>query len=306
MINDFETIIEAGIKNKDVTIFGKYTKELSMKYDVSEKTLYNRFKSIYNKSPRDLLKLKIMPTKEVFTSLILNSIDSDEVFSKLNLPHTLTTGIYDKYFGVSTFKNSKIKILAESYSVDYYPVREDNRSLIYSQLLGDGSYDKRRHALRISHGDKQAEYLKWKVSLLNVAYPKTSKEVKRRVHTQGHIYWDYYTPLGNIDIIPEEECVNLLTNLGWLLWFLDDGSSSGQDISICCKRNPKIRELAIKELATYGIVARDCGHSFICAGHLNSLGFYHNFIKPFINKIPKCMQYKVEEIVEKLNISYSI
>jgi hypothetical protein len=286
-----------------VSIFGEYAKEIGVEFGISERVVYVRFKSIYGDSPRNVIKKRVMPTKSVLDQIVIDSDSSEEVKKTLGLSHNLYVGLYDTYYGVSTFQKAKLKILEEKYQTSYSPVREDNRSLIYSQLLGDGSYDARRHALTITHGHKQGGYLKWKVSLINKAYPKTATSVRLRMHTQGHQYFYYYTNLGNLDILPEVECVDKLTNLGWLLWFLDDGSY-GQNISICCKRSDETRAEAIRVLATFGIKARDNGVSIVMAGQENDLKFYFNFIKPFIKDIPICMQYKVEDIVEGLGMSY--
>lgn len=303
MTKEFDRIIQKGIKEKNPSIFSSEIKHLTEKYGVCEKTIYNRFFSVYNKKPKELILDEIFPSKEELTSIILNSSSSTEVQKQLNLSNRLFVGIYDKYFGVSTFKKAKETILATKLTTLFKPNIPDNRSIIYSQILGDGSYDKKRHALIITHGEKQAEYLKWKVSLINAGYPQTKSVVTKRIHKQGHTYFSYYTNLGNIDIPAEEyECVKNLTNLGWLLWFLDDGSYC-QNISISCKRDEKIKIEAIHELSTYGIKARYDETKLIMCGGSEDIKFFINFIKPFYNKIPICMKYKTEDIVEKYNIN---
>jgi len=304
MINDFNKIIQEAINKKDYSYFATKIEYLTNKYSVCEKTIYNRFKSIFKMSPREYIIKNIFPSRQEIIEILLESSNSKMFFETLNLPNNLTKGIFDRYFSVSTFKKARLKILSEKLDTNYVPIREDNRSIIYSQLLGDGSYNKKSHGLRIIHGEKQIPYLKWKVSMLNKAYPKTSSIVNIRTHKQGHIYGDYYTPLGNIDIISELEAITKLTNFGWLLWFLDDGSYN-QNISICCKRDKKLRLKAIDVLKTFDIDAREDGTSIICKGKENDLKFFYNFIKPFLSDIPKCMLYKVEDIVEMSDISLS-
>ena len=51
-------------------------------------------------------------------------------------------GFYDKYFGVSTFYKSKLKLLLNKDIIDITPSRADNFSILISQYLGDGSFDK--------------------------------------------------------------------------------------------------------------------------------------------------------------------
>lgn len=303
MINDFKEIIEEAVKNYDLNGFSnKKVKQLIDKYNISEKTIYNRFRALYGTSPKKLIKQRIFPSLKLMDEVILSSSTSEEVRAKLKIPNSMFIGIYDKYYGISTFQKARLNALNKSISINYNPSRQDNRSIIYSQLLGDGSYDKKRHALTIVHGEKQLEYLKWKVSLINKGYPSTAKNVKVYTHKQGHIYGSYYTNLGNIDI-PKEENIDLinLTNLGWLLWYFDDGNYS-QNISICCKRNDTIRQNAIIALSTFGINAREDGVSIVLRSQEDDLLFYKNFIEPFIDDIPQCMKYKVDDIVEKVII----
>lgn len=297
----FDKIIEEGIANKDLDCFGKHVGKLAEDFGVGMKTLYTRFKSCYGLSPREVILNAIYPTKQEFIDIVINATSAKEVRDATGLSGRHFVGIYDKYLGCSTYVAAKRKLLSMQLNTQYVNVREDNRSLIYSQILGDGSYNADRHGLRIIHGENQIGYLKWKVNMINKAYPKTSTKVSERVHKQGHTYGDYYTPLGNLDIPSEVDCVELLTNRGWLLWWLDDGSHN-QNITIACQRSEAIRKEGVRVLKTYGIEARYDADKLIMCGQQNDLKFYYNFIKPFLNEIPKCMLYKVEDIVELARI----
>ena len=302
MKDEFERIIKKGTANKDLDAFGKEIDYLTTKFNVVMKTIYTRFKSCYGKSPREVILDSIYPSKQEFIDIVINSSTGTEVRKELGLSNRHFVGIYDRYLGCSTFKSAKLKLLGMQLNTQYVNVREDNRSLVYSQLLGDGSYNSSCHGLRIIHSEKQVGYLKWKVNMLNKAYPKTSTKVEVRTHKQGHMYGDYYTKLGNIDIPSEVECVELLTNRGWLLWWLDDGSYN-QNVTIACKRSETIRNEAVRVLKTFGIEARCTGSIISMCGQENDLKFYNNFIKPFINEIPLCMRYKVDDIVELASIN---
>jgi hypothetical protein len=271
--------------------------DVASKYNVAFKTVYTRFRSTYGNSPSDFIKDALMPPHDELEKLILNTSSAKELREVIDLPHCMYSGIYDREFGVSTYRSAKLKILSSMSPVNYKPLREDNRSLWYSQLLGNGHYDRKRHAFRIDHGHKQAEYLKWKVSMINKAFPKTPSKISMHVHKQGHTYYSYYSRhIGNIDI-PEDRStvVNKLTPLGWLLWWLDDGYHS-QNIVICCM-DKKIVNVAIEELSSYGIKARSGQHGVYMCGKENDISFSKNFIEPFMNEIPVCMKYKVEDIV---------
>ena len=294
----FDNVLQDFINRRTIHLLGESITKASSIFNVSEKTTYNRFKSYFKCTPSEYVLSRIYPDRATIINKLIEAKSTEEFREKINLPHTLFKGIYDKEFGVSTFQKAQIMALAEGLIVDYNPVREDNRSIWYSQLLGDGSYCPKRHAFRIIHGEKQGGYLKWKVALINKAYPKTPKEVTKHLHTQGHYYFSYYSGnIGNIDIpyMNRKEVVPLLTPLGWLLWWLDDGGKY-QNIAIFCI-DFEICDLAIKELSSYGIKARHCQNGICMCGQAEDYKFYKNFIDPFIKDIPECMMYKVEDIV---------
>ena len=302
MKDDFEKAIGVAVETKNVNYFGKFSLELATKYKVSKKTVHNRFHSMYGCAFQDYVRELIIPSKEEVLSAVLNSSTPEEFYEILGRTNRVTNGLFDKYFGVSTYKAVKLKLLKEApVAVRKSQLREDNLAILMSQYLGDGSYNRDRHALRIIHGEKQGEYLRWKVGLLHEGYNRVSTEISLRTHKQGHKYYDYYSgQLGHV-IFPteKEKVVSLLTPLGWLLWYLDDGSNSGQDLAICCSTEA-IANTAQKELETYGVSSRvsKAGETkavnLTMRGDANSLLFYKNFLEPFLNIIPPSMLYKVK------------
>lgn len=301
MKEEFDQAISTAIKTKNVNLFGRVSEDLRLKYGVSKKTVHNRFHSIYGNSFREYVDARILPTKEELTSIILNTSSSEECRLATGLSTRKFVGIYSKLFGVSTYTAAKEQILLSAPSkVRKSSLREDNLAILMSQYLGDGSYDRVRHSLTITHGEKQVEYLRWKVGMIIEGYNLQTAEIKKEVHTQGHTYYRWYSrKLGNVDF-PENktEAVPKLTPLGWLLWYLDDGTYH-QDISICIR----LEDVAIKakqELKTYGIESRvnkvSTANAFtltMCGG-TNSIKFYKVFIEPYLSVIPKCMLYKTE------------
>jgi len=298
---EFDKILSMAVYIKDVNYFGKCVKEVSDKYGVCKKTVYNRFKSMYGCSPREFLSGKIEPTTAELSSIVLSSATTLEVREFLGLSTSQFVGMYDRHYGVSTFSAAREKLLmAVPSKVRVKPFREDNVSILMSQHLGDGCYCKKRHALRVIHGVKQAEYLKWKVALIFEGYNKVSTRVSEHVHTQGHGYFAWYSgKLGNVDF-PErkEDAVKLLTPIGWLLLYLDDGCY-GQDMLITTE-SETLAVAMQEELKTYGVTSRvnRCGQTnsynvSMCGGQ-QTIGFYKNFIEPFIEIIPKCMEYKTK------------
>lgn len=301
MKDDFDKAICEAVAEKDVNYFGRVVPMLAKKYGVCEKTCYNRFKSWFKASPRDFLIEKITPTKEEIESAVLITHSVDEFNQLLSLPNTIRQGLFDRVFGVSSYTAVKELILMSApKKVRGCSFREDNISLLMSQYLGDGYYDKKRHALRVCHGERQAEYLRWKVGLIFEGYNKVSTEIGCVRHAQGHLYYHWYSgKLGHV-VFPEkpEEAVPLLTPVGWLLWYFDDGHI-GQDLSICIKEEA-VANRAKTELETYGITSRvnkvltaNAYNLTMCGGQ-NTVRFYKEFIEPFLDIIPECMKYKTE------------
>jgi len=297
----FDKAIELAIQNKDYTCFNKIARELCSEYGVSLKTVHTRFHSMFGCGFAEYVKSRIYPTKDEVEAALMCSSSSDECRANLMVNRRMYSGIYDKYFGVSTYTAAKECVLMSApVKVRLSSLREDNLAILMSQYLGDGSYNRERHALRIQHGIKQGQYLRWKVGLLFEGYNKVSTRIVLREHKQGHSYYDYYSgKLGHV-VFPhnKEEAVPLLTPLGWLLWYLDDGTY-GQDISLCMHLEATAIA-AMSELLTYGVTSRvnKCSnvnaYTVTMCGGANSVLFYKNFIEPFISIIPECMLYKTE------------
>ena len=301
MKEEFDLAISTAIKTKNVNLFGKISEELRIKYNVSKKTVHNRFHSIYGISFREYVDARIIPSKEELSSIILNTSSSEECRLATGLSHRKFVGIYSKVFGLSTYSAVKEHLLLTAPpSIRKSSLREDNLAILMSQYLGDGSYDKVRHSLTITHGEKQVEYLRWKVGMIIEGYNLQTAEIKKEIHSQGHVFYRWYSrKLGNVDF-PENksDAVPLLTPLGWLLWYLDDGTY-GQDISICIGAE-EVANKAEQELKTYGIesrvnkVSNANAYTLTMRGGVNSIKFYKVFIEPFLSIIPNCMLYKTE------------
>lgn len=296
MYESFQKMIEGMVADPNYDVTAEMNR-IADTFGIGHKTAYTRFHSYFGTSPKKHVRDLVTPSKAKLTEMILNTGTVSELWDLLPRPSVFYTGLFDQNYGVSTYKKAKVEILKGASTTPYVVTREDNRSLIYSQLLGDGSYDDRRHALRISHGIKQAEYLKAKVTMMTKAYPNLYSEVKIHTHTQGHQYASWYSgSLGNVDI-PEKKDYHLLveklTPIGWLLWWLDDGWwAQNVAISIC---NADTEKAAIEVLATYGIAARPAQNGSIqMRGEVNDMLFYNTFIAPLRHLIPACMMYKVK------------
>lgn len=295
IIEDFNSIIESRINDPHFNVT-EAMENVANKYGISPRTAYTRFRTLFHDTPVNYVRKILTPEKEKLESLILNTNSVKELWEHLGRDGTYYTGLFDDVFGVSTYKAAKNKILKDKKTSPYVVTRDDNRSLIYSQLLGDGYYNASRHALRIAHGIKQTEYLKAKVAMLNKAYPELPTEVRILTHSQGYQYCTWYSKkLGNIDIPRKEDydkLVEKLTPVGWLLWWLDDGDWA-QNIQLCICNEP-VENKAIEVLQTYGIQSRKYKGSIFMCGETNDIYFYKMFIEPLSYLIPNCMKYKVK------------
>lgn len=269
------------------------------------------FKSLFGMTIRDALKQKFELKREDIIRALLASNDVIEMQNMLGVKGTSAAwkGLLDREFGYSTYSSAKAKYIITQKIEAYNPNRADNTSLVISQLLGDGSFDKVRRAIRIQHGIKQLDYLMLKVALFNKAYPESApvSNIKKRLHLQGHEYVDWYS--GNfsestfkrvLDMSPEE-LFDQMTPLGWCLWYLDDGGYYKYDDHKWQHKielhvpNDGIRSAAVAELNKLGFRPNVSKTGSILFQDLVQITkFINTFVKPFDHIIPACMKYKYD------------
>lgn len=279
---------------------------ISKKFNISCKEVHKRIKSMFGMSVDDLLT----PTKQELARAILQSDSIHELKTLLKKEYGLGK-LYDKYFGVSTF--AAARVICEGYReiTPYNPTKEDNLSILIAQSIRDGSIEfkgeKPRYSISISHCEKQFDYLVEKVKLLNKAYPMTPAvgSIKKQVHTQGHTYFLYRTnKIDNAEMryvydTPKERLIEDITPLGIFLLYMDDGSlvqnSNGRKLTIC-NRFPKVREALQKYLLSYGIETSIYENDMVvCMSNVVTITkFLNNFVIPFKQYIPECMEYKTK------------
>jgi hypothetical protein len=226
-----------------------------------------------------------------------------ELWSMMDIPTYYRKRVFQDNFGVSTFARAKALVLLESPPVDYDPSIDENKSLVISQVLGDGSYCSTRGAIRISHGEKQFQYAVYKAALFNKAFPITSPAgtTKLITHTQGHKYSAWYSKrlpskiTSWIDSTSIGDMVHELTPRGFFLWFMDDGSRNDTGVINSMYIHDSCAAKAAQEyLASFGIRANLTNNILSIKDMVNSVMFYKNFIEPFKESLPECMQYKTQ------------
>lgn len=288
----------------------KVYETLALEFNIGKRAAGDRFKSIFRIPVGVYISKNITPTKIQMRDAIIRSETYAEMLKILNINSDLLKGLYDKYFGYSTFFKVKSSLLNEVDIVQFDPTIEDNLGILISQHLGDGYFEfySNRDNLKIEHGSKQFCYLKFKVSLINTIFPlmpglETIK--KRETPTFTSYYWRshkirsrYINIIKNTD---KKDLVSKLTPFGWFLYFLDDGylgnhylkkyNSWNTTISISSVDNDIL--LAIKqEMATYGITFGISRYEAYTNKKSECIKFMQNFVYPFQHLIPECMKYK--------------
>lgn len=277
---------------------------LAKEFHIGLRNAGDRFKSLFGKPVRDYIADINTPSKEVLRDAIIRCDTQEDLLKFLNIHYDWIKGLYDKYFKVSTFRAAKLKLFNEFDIIEYNPTIEDNLAILVSQKLGDGSFEfyEGRSSLKIEHGYKQYDYLKFKINLLKKAFPTIAglETISKREY-KGYISYSWRSNnLRNryMDIIKEDqdwELIKRLTPFGWMLWYLDDGSLTLSDnsnqLSFAIHGN-EVRVKAIEELKTYGFQFANYNEQIVISDKLTIIKFLNCFIKPFIHLIPECMKYK--------------
>lgn len=280
-------------------------KEILMKeFGITEMELVCRVRSLCQKSLAEVFE----PTDSEIQDCLIRAETTEEFRELLGTDTQYMQGFFDRRLKVGNFKQAKASCLYKMKIPGISPCTSDNEAIVISQHLGDGSYDTVRKALRIQHGIKQLEYLRWKVSLLQNAYPnlKGVENIKVRTHTQGHEYADWYSGrlpehiASKLDSYQHKDLVNLLTPLGMLLLFLDDGClfwKETKSITICNGIEKQKHQNITDFLSTYGIHSIAYDKSCAIAQQVEIVKFINTFVKPYIDIIPPSMRYKAELMI---------
>jgi hypothetical protein len=277
---------------------------LMQEFNVTEMELLRRVRSICQCSLSEYFK----PTDTEVQHALIRADTVEDFWELLGVDSKEKQGFFDRYLGVANFVQAKSQCLYKIRVPRISPNTSDNEALIISQVLGDGSYDKTRKSLRIVHGIKQLEYLRWKVSILKNAYPQLYgiEGIKVSVHTQGHEYCTWYSGklpehvTSKVEVYAHHELVGSLTPLGMLWLFLDDGClfwKETKSISICQGTEKEKHQNLVDYLSTYNIHSIAYDKSCVIAQQVEIVKFINTFVKPYIDIIPQDMQYKAKIMI---------
>jgi hypothetical protein len=196
---------------------------------------------------------------------------------------------------------------------------KESRNLMIAILLGDGSISA-TNGFRMTHCEKQKDYLVWKIKQLN-NYGIKNCGLKSYISTKGYKvgeeYW--YTRLNTImftkvlrrvfykpkKVIANRKMLNRLNALGLAIWYMDDGHINHRKIAgrvcgfyikiaICLpKTETQIIIDYFKEVwnVSFYMFSEGKGTYSICCGTQEGIKFI-DVIKPYVNQVPS-MRYKI-------------
>ncbi len=191
-----------------------------------------------------------------------------------------------------------------------------SRNLMVAMLIGDGSINS-VNGFRMTHCEKQINYLNWKIKELNSVGVRNCG-LKSYVSTQGYKIGEtyYYTRLNvtpfikvlrrvfyksKFKDIANRKMLNRLDAKGIAIWYMDDGClNHRKDIGIyirlaTCLQKDKLQVLInyFKEewnISFYSI-SEGKGTYSLCCGTAEAIKFI-DIVKPYVSQIPE-MHYKI-------------
>ncbi len=193
----------------------------------------------------------------------------------------------------------------------------DQFQLILGSLMGDARLECRsksiraRHTarLRIHQSDKQKDYVFWKYrNLKNLVLkgPRFTKVWHDPKRNKNHYSWYFHTrsneALGNLHrlfynkgakILPKK-LLNVLEPLGLAVWYMDDGSNNGGNITLnthCFSRKEQefLQDLLLNKFGIITTVVKDRSKLKLAVGSDQYQKFI-DIVKPFVIK---SMNYKI-------------
>lgn len=273
------------------------------KYDISQEAVYYRIRSYYGKPLKQLRDELFTPSREVLLYSVRRSASLDELWETLRLPPTYRPGLFARVLGVSTFSQAKQLAEREAAAPTYRPSRADNVALVVSQVVGDGSVDRKRMALKIEHGWKQRAWLEAKVRMLSEAFPYVQTVIKERAQQlNGKAYRSYSWYSGKLQgldhlLLPSKPTLyRYLTPIGVWALFLDDGtytrSRTQHRVSFSVEDDDEAEGL-IRHLDTYGYTFHPSGRTIQLSRSSEAIRFIKEFGEQFRQLTPPEMHYKI-------------
>lgn len=198
-------------------------------------------------------------------------------------------------------------------------INKDSRNLLIGLLLGDGTISN-NNIFKLSHSEKQREYLEWKLKLLNNNGIKNNG-IKEYISTSGYNKGSrvLYSQLSIIPfikvlrricykpkkVVGNRKLLNRLTAQEIAIWYMDDGcinirktDNKIHGFYIRIATYLSINELQViidyfKEVwnVSFYRISEGKGTYSLCCGTQEGMKFIH-IIEPYVNQVPS-MLYKI-------------
>ncbi len=196
-------------------------------------------------------------------------------------------------------------------------IPSDQFQLIIGSLMGDARLECRSKSIRVKHtarlrihqSDKQKNYVFWKYQILKnlvIRGPRFTKVWYDKKRNKNHYSWYFHTvsseTLGlfhklfyrnGIKVVPTE-LLKELNSLGLAIWYMDDGSNNGNNLTLnthCFSNNEQtvIQDLLRNKFGIITTLVKDRNKLKIGIGSREYQKFI-DLVKPYI---PASMNYKI-------------
>lgn len=206
-----------------------------------------------------------------------------------------------KKFGIKT--NPKQRKYQE---LNDLKLTNEQTNIIIGSLLGDGCLIKKERCItpffKVSHCEKQKEYLEWKHSALKPISTNIFKNVDKR----GNSVMYGFNTLSNINLLSiyelfyseqkiiKKELVNHINDLVLAVWYFDDGNLSKSNCRLSTESFSYEENVILKEILVekFDIEPKVCSYKSYYYLHFNKNNSEKliNIVKEYC---PKCLEYKV-------------
>lgn len=256
-----------------------------------------------SKGIRKILK----PSKEELTKMISSGLTPYQIATNLGYGSGGWSNIY-KYcrdYGIE-FDFSM------NHNLKAIPFNQDQLDVMYGSVLGDAylrSSSKKSWSLTFSHGEKQLEYLKWKLNIYD-KFVTTKKfgTMNRDFHGNATVY--SFATISHPDItsayhlthpngikLVTDDWLELLSPLSLAVWYMDDGSLNKRYGTIVMSTNAySLNELDLmihwfeKKHNIHAKLEKRRNDQYALRINASESKLFRSIISDYI---PKCMSYKL-------------
>ncbi len=257
---------------------------------------------IKSRNTRKILK----PSREELASMIASGMTPYQIADKLGYSSGGWSNIY-KYC-----RDYGIKF---DYSVNHdlraVEFTQRQKDIMYGSLLGDAYIrpGKASSALSFTHGEKQLDYLLWKLKEFdNFVATKTPYKYSHPFHGNAPTYSFSTITHPEIDkaqsiVYPNgkkvitEDWIKLLSPLSLAVWYLDDGSLNKRYGTIVfCTNSFSVEEQSLlidfleKNYSIHAKLERRRNNQFVLRVNASESKLFRNIIAEYV---PPCMDYKL-------------